>query len=52
VLWYDEVARSYDYNGGAMRRWNETVKDAVDPKGIIAPGKMGIWPKAYRKDHP
>jgi 4-cresol dehydrogenase (hydroxylating) len=50
VLWYDEVARSYDYNDGAMRRWNEAVKDAVDPKGVIAPGKMGIWPKAYRKD--
>jgi 4-cresol dehydrogenase (hydroxylating) len=50
VLWYDEVAGSYDYNHGAMRRWNEAVKDAVDPKGVIAPGKMGIWPKAYRKD--
>ncbi len=49
TLYYDEVARSYDYNGGVLRRWNETVKDAVDPQGIIAPGKMGIWPKAYRE---
>ncbi|MGX7895321.1 FAD-binding protein [Tsuneonella sp. HG222] len=50
VLWYDEVAKSYDYNNGAMRRWNETVKDAVDPKGVIAPGKMGIWPRSYREE--
>lgn len=47
--WYDEVADSYDYNNNALRRWNETVKNAVDPKGIIAPGKMGIWPRAYRE---
>ncbi|MEL1249099.1 FAD-binding oxidoreductase [Aurantiacibacter gilvus] len=49
TLFYDEVARSYDYNNGALRRWNEAVKDAVDPHGIIAPGKMGIWPRAYRE---
>ncbi len=49
TLYYDEVARSYDFNHGAMRRWNEAVKDAVDPHGIIAPGKMGIWPRAYRE---
>lgn len=49
TLFYDEVARTYGYNNGALRRWNETVKDAVDPHGIIAPGKMGIWPRAYRE---
>ena len=49
TLFYDEVAACYDYNHGALRRWNETVKDAVDPHGIIAPGKMGIWPKSYRE---
>jgi 4-cresol dehydrogenase (hydroxylating) len=48
TLWYDDVAKSYGFNNNALLRWNETVKDAVDPKGIIAPGKMGIWPKAYR----
>ena len=49
TLFYDEVARSYDYNNGAMLRWNERVKDAIDPQGIIAPGKMGIWPRRYRE---
>jgi len=49
TLWYDEVAQTYGYNDGALRRWNEAVKDAVDPKGIIAPGKMGIWPRVDRE---
>ena len=26
----------------------ETLKDAIDPNGILAPGKSGIWPKQYR----
>ncbi len=41
----DLVADSYDWNGGALRKLNETVKDALDPNGILAPGKSGIWPK-------
>lgn len=48
VLWYDEVARTYSYNNGALLRWNQRVKDAVDPLGVIAPGKMGIWPQQDR----
>jgi 4-cresol dehydrogenase (hydroxylating) len=27
----------------------ETIKDAVDPNGILAPGKQGIWPRAMRE---
>lgn len=41
----DLVAGSYDWNGGALRKLNEKVKDALDPNGILAPGKSGIWPK-------
>jgi 4-cresol dehydrogenase (hydroxylating) len=44
----DLVASSYDFNGNALLRTNETVKDALDPNGILAPGKSGIWPKRYR----
>jgi len=24
------------------------IKDALDPNGILAPGRNGIWPRDYR----
>jgi 4-cresol dehydrogenase (hydroxylating) len=44
----DPVAASFDFNGGVLHRLNETVKNALDPNGVIAPGKNGVWPRAYR----
>ncbi|MXO70149.1 FAD-binding protein [Altererythrobacter buctensis] len=44
----DLVADSYDFNNHALRRLNDKVKAALDPNGIIAPGKSGIWGNAPR----
>jgi len=44
----DAVADTFDFNGHAMRRLNEKLKDALDPQGVLAPGKQGIWPSVYR----
>ncbi len=44
----DKVAAHYNFNDFALRRFNETIKDAVDPNGILSPGRGGIWPKAFR----
>jgi 4-cresol dehydrogenase (hydroxylating) flavoprotein subunit len=48
VEYMDLVGEQYDFNGHALRRFIETLKDAADPNGILAPGKQGIWPKAMR----
>jgi hypothetical protein len=44
----DDVAETFDFNHHVMMRLNETVKDALDPNGILAPGKNGIWPRDFR----
>ena len=45
----DLAADKYSFNGHAYRRFVEKLKDAVDPKGILSPGRHGIWPAAYRE---
>jgi len=50
IDYMDLVASTFDFNNQALRRLNERVKDALDPKGILAPGKSGIWPARYRED--
>ncbi|RFU24251.1 hypothetical protein B7463_g12089, partial [Scytalidium lignicola] len=49
IDYMDLVAEQYDFNRGSLRRLNEKIKDAVDPNGILSPGKQGIWPERYRE---
>jgi 4-cresol dehydrogenase (hydroxylating) len=43
------VMDTYSFNDHALLRFHETVKDAIDPNGILSPGRYGIWPKRLRK---
>jgi FAD/FMN-containing dehydrogenase len=44
----DDVMDTYSFNNHALRRFHETVKDAVDPNGILSAGRYGIWPRHLR----
>jgi 4-cresol dehydrogenase (hydroxylating) flavoprotein subunit len=46
----DLAAEQYGWGDHAYRRFCETIKDALDPAGILAPGKQGIWPRSMRGD--
>ena len=44
-----DIMNTYSFNNHALLRLHETLKDALDPNGILSPGKNGIWPKRLRK---
>jgi (+)-pinoresinol hydroxylase len=43
----DDVSDQYSFNNHVLRRFLETLKDAIDPNGVLSPGRAGIWPKGY-----
>ncbi|KAG4418763.1 hypothetical protein IFR04_008125 [Cadophora malorum] len=48
LVFQDQVAQTYGWNDGALMKFNERIKDALDPNCILAPGRCGIWPKSFR----
>jgi len=32
----------------ALNRTKEAIYDAIDPNGILSPGRSGVWPKQLR----
>jgi 4-cresol dehydrogenase (hydroxylating) len=44
----DLLVNQYSFGNHALRRFHETMKDAVDPNGVVAPGRYGVWPKRLR----
>ena len=48
AMFQDAVMGVYNWNDGALLKLHETIKDALDPNGILAAGKSGIWPRHLR----
>ena len=48
----DLAQEQYSFGNHAYRRFAETIKDAVDPNGILSPGRHGIWPASLRPERP
>jgi 4-cresol dehydrogenase (hydroxylating) len=44
-----QAVSKFSYNDGALLRFQEKLKDGIDPNGIISPGRYGIWPASMRK---
>jgi hypothetical protein len=49
AIFANNCLQSYSFNNNVLHRFHETLKDAVDPNGIISAGRYGIWPKHLRK---
>lgn len=48
LLLQDQVMNTYSWNDHALAKLNSKLKDALDPAGILAPGRCGVWPARYR----
>lgn len=44
----DDVMATFNWGNGALLKFHESLKDALDPNSIMAPGKSGIWGKRFR----
>ena len=47
-IFQDRVAKTFSYNDHSLWKLHQTLKDAMDPNGILSPGRYGVWPKRFR----
>ncbi|KIW36468.1 uncharacterized protein PV06_11283 [Exophiala oligosperma] len=43
IDYMDEVRGHFDFNGGALGRLVDSIKDTLDPNGILSQSKSGVW---------
>lgn len=48
AVFQDAIMDTFSFNNHSLLRFHESVKDALDPNGILSPGRYGIWPKRLR----
>jgi 4-cresol dehydrogenase (hydroxylating) len=48
LTFMDDAAAMQTWGDGAFGKLNARLKDMLDPNGILAPGKQGIWPAGQR----
>lgn len=46
----DKVVGKFSFNDNALLKFQEKLKDGIDPNGIISPGRYGIWPANMRNN--
>jgi 4-cresol dehydrogenase (hydroxylating) flavoprotein subunit len=47
----DLASDQYSFNDHAYRRFVTKIKDAVDPNGVLSPGRHAIWPSGSSRPH-
>lgn len=45
----DQIANTYNFNDNAQMKLNEMIKNALDPKGILALEKTGFGPRGMTR---
>lgn len=45
----DAVVKAYSFNKHSLLRFQQQLKDAADPNGILSAGRYGLWPRHMRQ---